>query len=273
MTAFWDIAPCCLLEVYQHFRGTYCLHHQDDGSDIRNDSIIRAMSLPDDGGCARLWNVGQLLRDFTAQYPRRLSSSCSRPWEPEISLGYLKPSIVKRQSDVATCTIWSPVNTNEITLNWTETQFHLIVSHKTLLQFGLIKYIMNMKYQHAHVLKIQCQILKAQFFFWNLSLNVSSVVLYSEWSKSHATRNTWPDTCSVCQKNKLHCNQKTKKNVILSVEMSIAFSDACIHSFPHVWCNLVKSSCVTETVHQTRYCRFVWRRRIRKSIPKLILAS
>jgi hypothetical protein len=55
--------------------------------------------------------------------------------------------------------------------------------------------------------------------------------------------------------------------------MSTAFSDACIHSFPHVWCHPVKSSCITETVHQTRYCRFVWRRRIGKCIPKLILAS
>jgi hypothetical protein len=54
--------------------------------------------------------------------------------------------------------------------------------------------------------------------------------------------------------------------------MSTAFKDACIHSFPHVWCNPVKSSCVAETVHQTRYCLFVWHRRIGKCIPKLILA-
>jgi hypothetical protein len=57
------------------------------------------------------------------------------------------------------------------------------------------------------------------------------------------------------------------------LKISTAFSDACIHSFPHVWCNLVKSSCVTVTVHQTRYCRFVWLRRIEKCIPSLILAS
>jgi hypothetical protein len=55
--------------------------------------------------------------------------------------------------------------------------------------------------------------------------------------------------------------------------MSTASSDTYIHSFPHVWCNPVKSSCVTETVHQTRYCRFAWHRRIGKCMPKLILAS
>jgi hypothetical protein len=55
--------------------------------------------------------------------------------------------------------------------------------------------------------------------------------------------------------------------------MSTAFSDARIHSFPHVSCNLVKSSCVTETVHQTKYCQFVWHKRIGKWIPKLIPSS
>jgi hypothetical protein len=74
-------------------------------------------------------------------------------------------------------------------------------------------------------------------------------------------------------KTKLHSNQKTKNNVILLLEMSTAFSDAFIHSFPHDWCNPVKSSCVAETVHQTRYCRFVWHGKIGKCVPKLILAS
>jgi hypothetical protein len=50
-TAFWDIAPCSLVEVARHQR-----------------------SRPDDGGSTHLKNIGQLLRDFTAQYPRRLSS-------------------------------------------------------------------------------------------------------------------------------------------------------------------------------------------------------
>jgi hypothetical protein len=36
---------------------------------------------------------------------------------------------------------------------------------------------------------------------------------------------------------------------------------------------VLHAACVTETVHQTRYCRFVWHRKIGKSIFKLILAS
>jgi hypothetical protein len=29
-TAFWDIAPCSLAEVYRRFGGACCLHHQGD---------------------------------------------------------------------------------------------------------------------------------------------------------------------------------------------------------------------------------------------------
>jgi cobalamin synthase len=28
MAAFWDIAPCSLMEVYRRFRGAYCLNYQ-----------------------------------------------------------------------------------------------------------------------------------------------------------------------------------------------------------------------------------------------------
>jgi hypothetical protein len=41
VAVFWVVAPCSLVEVYRHFRGACCLHHQ--GKD--------------------LWNVGKLLRD------------------------------------------------------------------------------------------------------------------------------------------------------------------------------------------------------------------
>jgi hypothetical protein len=66
--ALWDIAPCSL-GVECCFRDAYCLHHQGDN--------------PHYGGSRHLWNVG-LLRDYTALYPRMLSSSYSLPWEPQI---------------------------------------------------------------------------------------------------------------------------------------------------------------------------------------------
>jgi hypothetical protein len=39
MAVFWVVAPCSLVEVYRHFRGACCLHHQGDDR-------------PDDGGIA-----------------------------------------------------------------------------------------------------------------------------------------------------------------------------------------------------------------------------
>ena len=34
--AFWDVTPCCLIDVYRSFRGL-CLHHHQDGSkSLRN---------------------------------------------------------------------------------------------------------------------------------------------------------------------------------------------------------------------------------------------
>jgi hypothetical protein len=67
MTAFWGVALCNLVEVYRRFRGACCLHR------------------PVDGGSKYLWNVGNLLPDYTAQQPRKQLSSYSPPWEPEIS--------------------------------------------------------------------------------------------------------------------------------------------------------------------------------------------
>jgi hypothetical protein len=53
-----DIVPCSLLEVCQHSRGAYCLHHQGDEH-------------PDDGGSKYLRNISKLLPDYTVQQPRR----------------------------------------------------------------------------------------------------------------------------------------------------------------------------------------------------------
>jgi hypothetical protein len=51
---------------------------------------------PDDGSSKLLWNVGQYLSDDTAQHPRRQLSTCSPPWESEISMIVIKFEIVTR---------------------------------------------------------------------------------------------------------------------------------------------------------------------------------
>jgi hypothetical protein len=33
MAVFWVVAPCSLVEVYQRFRGPFCLQHQGDRPD------------------------------------------------------------------------------------------------------------------------------------------------------------------------------------------------------------------------------------------------
>jgi hypothetical protein len=43
-------------------------------SELLTASVIRATS-PDAGGSKYLYNFGQLLRDYTAQYPKWMSSS------------------------------------------------------------------------------------------------------------------------------------------------------------------------------------------------------
>jgi hypothetical protein len=70
MAVFSVVVPCSVVEVYQRFRGPCCLHQQGDN----------------DGGSKDLWNVGKLLRDYTALQPRRQQSSYSPPWEPQILL-------------------------------------------------------------------------------------------------------------------------------------------------------------------------------------------
>jgi hypothetical protein len=71
----------------------------------------------------------------------------------------------------------------------------------------------------------------------------------------------------------LHWNQKTKSNVVLRVG-NVHRVQRCTYSlFSSCLMQPSQEFCVTETVHQTRYCKFVWHRRIEKCIPKLFLAS
>jgi hypothetical protein len=57
MTGFLGMVPCSLPGVNRRFRDAYCLNHH-----------------PDDGDRTLLLNVGVLLRDYKALYPRRLPS-------------------------------------------------------------------------------------------------------------------------------------------------------------------------------------------------------
>jgi hypothetical protein len=68
MTVFWVVAPCSL-EVYQHFRGLYCLCHQGDV-----------------GSSKDLRNTGKFLLDYMTLQPRRQPSLYSPVWEPQILL-------------------------------------------------------------------------------------------------------------------------------------------------------------------------------------------
>jgi hypothetical protein len=54
MAIFWVVALCTLVKVYWCFRGAGC---------------------PDDGGSKHLWNVSELIPDYTAQQPTRQPSS------------------------------------------------------------------------------------------------------------------------------------------------------------------------------------------------------
>jgi hypothetical protein len=62
MAVFWVIAPCSLVEVYQYFRGTCCLHHH--GSSPFSFGA-------ENGDSMFLWNVGIYLQVHTALQSRR----------------------------------------------------------------------------------------------------------------------------------------------------------------------------------------------------------
>jgi hypothetical protein len=91
---------------------------------------------------------------------------------------------------------------------------------------------------------------------------------YTEWSKSHVTH-AWH--MFYLPKNKLHWNQKTKKQYYVKF-WSTAFSDACIHYFPLVWCNPGKSFSHGNDSPDEILSIFLAQEN-RKWMPKLILAS
>jgi hypothetical protein len=78
MTVFWVVVPCSLVEVFPTFQRSL----------LPPSSGRWVTYCPDDEGSKHLWNVGQFLPNYTAQHPRRQSSSYS-PWEPEISTTFL----------------------------------------------------------------------------------------------------------------------------------------------------------------------------------------
>jgi hypothetical protein len=65
MAASWVTAPCSMSEVYRSFTGACCSN---------------AVALK-----KRLWNVGKLPPDYTAQQPGRRPSSYSPQWEDKIT--------------------------------------------------------------------------------------------------------------------------------------------------------------------------------------------
>jgi hypothetical protein len=60
VSAFWDTELRILIEVGQHFRRAYCLHHQGD-----------------DWGSMHLWNLGLLQGYDVAIYPRSCHLECT----------------------------------------------------------------------------------------------------------------------------------------------------------------------------------------------------
>jgi hypothetical protein len=49
MAVFWVVAPCSLVEVYQRFRGTCCLHHQGNRfltliGNFRKNNQVRSLT-------------------------------------------------------------------------------------------------------------------------------------------------------------------------------------------------------------------------------------
>jgi hypothetical protein len=86
LTIFWDITPCSPLKVNRRFGVAYRLHLQGRRINRAKTSVKEggkwtSCSTYEDEGDMFLRNVGWLLRDYTALYPRRQYSSKPPLWE------------------------------------------------------------------------------------------------------------------------------------------------------------------------------------------------
>jgi len=74
MNALWDITPCSLVEVGRRFRGEHCLHYQGDGLLHAPRRLAKVERSFRGAYCLHYQGDGLLKRDYTALYPRNLSS-------------------------------------------------------------------------------------------------------------------------------------------------------------------------------------------------------
>jgi hypothetical protein len=94
---FWYLVLIAGLYLWK-LRSNNCLKMASSHGSLYNDGpsehscipdavseVFTAIALMMEAASVSVWNVGQLLPDYTVQHPRRQPSSYSSPWEPEIS--------------------------------------------------------------------------------------------------------------------------------------------------------------------------------------------
>jgi hypothetical protein len=77
-----DTTSYNLVQVQQCYMGMYCFHLVSS-----MDCLHGLFYNSEDGGSTFLQNVCKLLLDYTLSHPRKLFSSLSLPWEPQIWVG------------------------------------------------------------------------------------------------------------------------------------------------------------------------------------------
>jgi hypothetical protein len=127
------------------------------------------MNCPDDGGSMHLWNVGLLQRDCTALYAR-LSSSCSPPWEPEVSqaIALFFVSQMKVKQGGKLYKHWNESHTTHVLLGisyFKGSRSNVQIIRATLLLFISVSLCISII---CHINKIQSKYkIWSQFLTWN----------------------------------------------------------------------------------------------------------